>query len=159
MLVTLNSLARIGAVALMLLPPAAIAQQRTLGPPSGSVRIEALSIAFLGQGQLGGGTLSFRGRNYPISVGGLGVGGIGASKLTATGRVYGLRQREDFAGMQCARERRPARRARGGFEPAPAAAVDFDADDVERDVERRRRRAAMLRPCRAVRVQAVAPSG
>lgn len=98
MLVTLNSLARIGAVALMFLPPAAIAQQRTLGPPSGTVRIEAFSVAFLGQGQVGGGTLAFRGRNYPISVGGLGVGGIGASKLTATGRVYGLRQREDFAG-------------------------------------------------------------
>lgn len=87
-----------GAAALLLLPGAAIAQQRTLGPPSGSVRIEIFSVAFIGQGQVGGGTLAFRGRNYPISVGGLGVGGIGAAKLTATGRVYGLRQRQDFAG-------------------------------------------------------------
>ncbi len=87
-----------GAAALLLLPGAAIGQQRTLGPPSASVRIEVFSVAFIGQGQVGGGTLAFRGRNYPITVGGLGVGGIGAAKLTASGRVYGLRQREDFAG-------------------------------------------------------------
>ena len=31
-------------------------------------------------------------------MGGLGIGGIGASRLTATGAVYGLTRRGDFAG-------------------------------------------------------------
>jgi hypothetical protein len=47
---------------------------------------------------LGGGKLNYGGRSYPIAVGGLGVGGIGASRLTATGAVYGLTRKEDFAG-------------------------------------------------------------
>ena len=55
-------------------------------------------MAFIGSGAVGGGTLNCRGESYPITVGGLGVGGIGASKLTASGSVYGLERREDFAG-------------------------------------------------------------
>ena len=55
-------------------------------------------MAFIGSGAAGGGTLNYRGESYPITVGGLGVGGIGASKLTASGSVYGLQRREDFAG-------------------------------------------------------------
>ena len=55
-------------------------------------------MAFIGSGAAGGGTLNYRGESYPITIGGLGVGGIGASKLTASGSVYGLQRREDFAG-------------------------------------------------------------
>jgi hypothetical protein len=76
----------------------ATAQQKTLGPPTASVRIQQVQVAFIGSGQVGSGTLRFRGRSYGITAGGLGVGGIGASKLTATGSVYGLNRREDFAG-------------------------------------------------------------
>jgi hypothetical protein len=76
----------------------ASAQQNTLGPKTASVRIQQVQVAFIGSGQLGGGTLNFRGRSYGITAGGLGVGGIGASRLTATGSVYGLTRREDFAG-------------------------------------------------------------
>jgi len=86
------------ACALMLLAAPAAAQQRQLGPQTGSVRIEQLQVAFIGSGQVGGGTLNFRGRTYGITVGGLGFGGIGASKLTARGRVYGLKRVGDFAG-------------------------------------------------------------
>ena len=56
-------------------------------------------MAFIGSGAIGGGTLNFRGRSYPINVGGLGIGGIGASRLTATGAVYGLKNLADFAGV------------------------------------------------------------
>jgi hypothetical protein len=55
-------------------------------------------VAFIGSGSIGGGTLKYGGKSYPITVGGLGIGGIGASHLTASGSVYGLTQREDFAG-------------------------------------------------------------
>ena len=84
--------------ALLLLAAPAAAQQRQLGPQTGSVRIEQFQVAFIGSGQVGGGTLTFRGRSYPISIGGLGFGGIGASKITARGRVYGLKRAGDFAG-------------------------------------------------------------
>jgi hypothetical protein len=66
--------------------------------PSGTVRIEQVQIAFIGSGNLGGGTLTFGGKNYDFTVGGLGVGGIGLSKMTATGTVYNLRNVNDFAG-------------------------------------------------------------
>lgn len=85
------------AAALLLAAPAS-AQQRSLGPATGSVRIEQVQVAFIGSGQAGGGTLRFGGRSYGITVGGLGIGGIGASRLTATGTVYGLNRLEDFAG-------------------------------------------------------------
>jgi hypothetical protein len=76
----------------------ALAQEQPKGRPSASVKIEQIQVAFIGSGAVGGGTLNYRGESYPITVGGLGVGGIGASKLTASGSVYGLEQREDFAG-------------------------------------------------------------
>lgn len=74
------------------------AQEAPAGAPSATVRIKQIQIAFIGSGALGGGTLNYQGKSYPITVGGLGVGGIGASELTASGAVYGLTQRKDFAG-------------------------------------------------------------
>jgi hypothetical protein len=66
--------------------------------PSGSIRIEQVQIAFIGSGNLGGGTLTVGGRQYDFTVGGLGVGGIGLSKMVATGTVYNLNNIEDFDG-------------------------------------------------------------
>ncbi len=76
----------------------AVAQEQPKGAPSGTVVIQQIQVAFIGSGSMGGGTLKFGGRSYPITVGGLGVGGMGASRLTATGSVYGLTRKEDFAG-------------------------------------------------------------
>jgi hypothetical protein len=95
-------LAKMGATALtlllMLAAPAA-AQERPEGAPSASIAIQQLHLAFIGSAALGGGTLTYKGRSYPISVSGLGIGGIGASRLTASGPVYGLRRRDDLAGV------------------------------------------------------------
>ena len=93
---TLAAMASLAA-ALTLAAPAS-SQQRNLGPPTGSVRVQQVQVAFIGSGQIGGGTLTFGKRNYGITVGGLGFGGIGASRLTATGTVYGLTRLEDFTG-------------------------------------------------------------
>lgn len=76
----------------------AFAKDAPPGTPSGSVTIRQVQVAFLGSGALGGGALKFRGRAYPITVGGLGVGGVGASTLTAQGSVYGLTRAQDFPG-------------------------------------------------------------
>ncbi len=65
---------------------------------SGSVEIEQVQVAFIGSANLGGGTLSFQGKSYRFSVGGLGVGGFGASKMQATGDVYNLKELRQFPG-------------------------------------------------------------
>lgn len=66
--------------------------------PSGTVVISQVQVAFLFSGNIGGGTLTFKGKEYPFTIGGLGYGGIGASKIEASGDVYGLERIEDFSG-------------------------------------------------------------
>lgn len=65
---------------------------------SGSLTIEQVQIAFIGSGNLGGGTLVVGGQKYSFSIGGLGIGGFGVSKMEATGAVYNLKNINDFAG-------------------------------------------------------------
>ncbi len=96
-MMTIRQTATTIAAVLMLATPA-IAQQRALGPSTGTVRLEQVQAGFIASGEAGGGTLRFRGRSYPVTVGGLGIGSIGAARSVATGTVYGLRQVSDFAG-------------------------------------------------------------
>lgn len=57
---------------------------------SGTVTIDSTQIAFILSGNMGGGTLSVGGKQYPFDIGGLGVGGIGVQKMSAHGKVYNL---------------------------------------------------------------------
>src|SRR6185437_9300447 len=85
---------------------AALLSVLTIGSPgvaddlkaSGTVRIEQVQIAFIGSGNLGGGTLQFGGRSYDFTIGGLGIGGFGVSKITAMGTVYNLDKLAYFPG-------------------------------------------------------------
>jgi hypothetical protein len=65
---------------------------------SGMVKIRQVQLAFIGSGNLGGGTLEFRGQNYQFTVGGLGIGGFGVSEIRATGEVYNLTDLRFFPG-------------------------------------------------------------
>ena len=65
---------------------------------TGTVTIEQVQIAFIGSGNLGGGSLVFKGHKYDFSVGGLGIGGFGVSRMRAIGAVYNLYNLADFAG-------------------------------------------------------------
>jgi len=94
----INRRAMIFSAACLLAAAPALADGRPQSPPAATVSIQQIQIAWIGSGALGGGKLNFGGKSYPITVGGLGVGGFGASKLTATGTVYGLTRKEDFAG-------------------------------------------------------------
>jgi hypothetical protein len=87
-----------GLAACVLLASPALAQEKPQGAPSATVSIQQIQVAFIGSGAIGGGALKYGGKSYPITVAGLGVGGIGASRLTASGVVYGLTNRADFAG-------------------------------------------------------------
>ena len=50
----------------------------------------------------GGGTLTYQGKTYPISVDGLSVGSVGITEATASGKVYGLKSLNDFNGVYTA---------------------------------------------------------
>ncbi|MEP0203607.1 MAG: hypothetical protein ABJ084_05095 [Halioglobus sp.] len=65
---------------------------------AGQVELKQYSVAWVGSGTIGGGTLTIDGQSYPFKIVGLGVGGFGASSVTATGVVYNLPVREEFAG-------------------------------------------------------------
>ncbi len=66
--------------------------------PSATLKIDQTEVAFLLSGKLGGGTLSYQGKEHRFSIGGLGVGGIGISKVEATGQVFHLNALSDFEG-------------------------------------------------------------
>jgi hypothetical protein len=59
-------------------------------PPDGTVSMDEVQAAYIGNAGGGSGTLVYRGIAYPFTVAGLGVGGIGASTLDARGDVYHL---------------------------------------------------------------------
>jgi hypothetical protein len=80
--------------ALLLCPPARAQERVKTGP----VEIEQVQVAFIGSGNVGGGTLQFEGKSYRFSIGGLGVGGFGLSKMQAYGDVYNLRELKHFRG-------------------------------------------------------------
>ncbi len=66
--------------------------------PDGTVEMSQVQAAFIGSGNAGSGTLTYRGRTYPFTVAGLGVGGIGVSKIEARGEVYDLPNLQQFPG-------------------------------------------------------------
>lgn len=66
---------------------------------SGTIEINQTQVALLVSGAFGGGKLSYQGKTYDFTIGGLGVGGIGVSTLKASGTVYNLDRIEDFPGL------------------------------------------------------------
>ena len=66
--------------------------------PDATLKLSAGSVA-VGVGfSWGSGTLTYKGKDYPISVKGLSVGDVGATKVEASGSVYNLKKLEDFNG-------------------------------------------------------------
>lgn len=65
---------------------------------SGEIELKQYTVAWVGSGTMGGGTLIIDGEEYPFRLAGLGVGGYGASSVDATGTVYNLPSVEAFPG-------------------------------------------------------------
>ena len=65
---------------------------------TGTITVEQYQVAFIGSGNLGGGKLTFNGKTYSFTIGGLGIGGFGVSRIKASGNVYNLKNLKDFAG-------------------------------------------------------------
>ena len=67
-------------------------------PPDATVKLQSRSVA-LGAGvSWGGGALTYQGKDYPISISGLSLLDLGVSNVSATGKVYFLKQVSDFSG-------------------------------------------------------------
>jgi hypothetical protein len=70
---------------------------------SGTIRFNVVKAGFVIGGQGGSGTLTFHGRTYPISIGGLSYGfTFGASDTRFSGRVTHIRKPSDVAGVYAA---------------------------------------------------------
>jgi hypothetical protein len=65
---------------------------------TGVVRISGGSAGFIVGVGGGQGTLRFRGKTYPLSVGGMSIGTIGVAQSDLVGRAYHLRRPSDIAG-------------------------------------------------------------
>src|SRR5260221_14006691 len=98
----MNTFTRIFAVAALTatLASPALAQRRA----DARISFSGGSVAFLAGANWGSGTLTYRGRNYPLRVRGLAVGAVGANSYRATGVVYHLRRVSDIEGSYGAME-------------------------------------------------------
>ncbi|CAL8971418.1 hypothetical protein RHODGE_RHODGE_04140 [Rhodoplanes serenus] len=86
-------IALVALVAVLGTVPAALAD-------SGSVSITIFKGGWFIGGSGGSGTLTFQGRRYPLSIGGLSAGLVfGASKANLYGRVSNIRRPSDVAGV------------------------------------------------------------
>ena len=70
---------------------------------SGTIRLNVVKAGFVIGGSGGSGTLTFHGRTYPISIGGLSYGfTFGASDTQFRGTVTNIRRPSDVAGVYAA---------------------------------------------------------
>jgi hypothetical protein len=65
---------------------------------TGTVHIRVLKVGFIVGVGGGRGTLTFHGRRYPLSVGGVSLGTIGVAGARLVGTAYNLRTAADIAG-------------------------------------------------------------
>lgn len=85
-------IAAAAAALLIALPSAADAQS------TGSVRFKVSSVGFIIGGGGGTGTLSFRGKTYPLRVSGIGAGSVGVSSADLVGTASNLKTAQDIVG-------------------------------------------------------------
>jgi hypothetical protein len=94
----MNITKRIGTVLVAFCVMAGFAQAASKEKPSATLQLNSGSVA-VGIGySWGSGTLTFKGKSYPVSVKGLSIGKVGISKATAAGKVYNLKKVSDFDG-------------------------------------------------------------
>ncbi len=86
----------LGIVALCM--PLGTAAAKGKAAPDATIKLSAGSVAAGVGVSWGSGTLTYKGKSYPISVTGLDVGSVGVSKITASGNVYHLKSLDDFDG-------------------------------------------------------------
>ncbi|HTO54560.1 MAG TPA: hypothetical protein VMR50_14335 [Myxococcota bacterium] len=74
------------------------AEKATKPKPDATLKLSAKAVAAGVGYSWGGGTLTYKGKSYPVTVDGITVGSVGASEIQAVGKVYHLSKLEDFSG-------------------------------------------------------------
>jgi len=72
--------------------------------PAGLVMLNFKSVGIGIGGSSGEGVLSYQGRDYPFTISGLNIGGVGVSTFQGAGKVYDLKNVNEFGGNYAASE-------------------------------------------------------
>jgi hypothetical protein len=75
-----------------------VGQAKGKKTPDATLKLSEGSVAAGIGFSWGGGTLTYKGKSYPVEVKGLSVGDVGVSKIEASGKVYHLNSIDDFDG-------------------------------------------------------------
>lgn len=87
-------------VALALLTFATLAAPSAARADVGTIRLNFIKAGFVIGGAAGSGTLTFRGRQYPVTIGGLSYGlTFGGSQTYLSGRVSNINRPSDIEGV------------------------------------------------------------
>ncbi|HZZ86969.1 MAG TPA: hypothetical protein VFE13_01420 [Caulobacteraceae bacterium] len=94
----MNRAAFLRSLCAAVLAAGAIAAAPAQAAPRATITMHGGSAAFIVGGHWGSGTLYYRGRRFPLEIGGLGVGAIGITSYDLAGTVFHLRRVEDIEG-------------------------------------------------------------
>ena len=92
----MNKITKIGLLLLVSTVIAGFAQAAV--PADATIRLSGGAVAAGIGFSWGKGTLTYKGKDYPISVKGLSLGKVGITGVTASGEVYHLKGLKDFDG-------------------------------------------------------------
>ena len=96
-------LTKLRAAVIALAALAGVSISTTASADTGSIRFSVLKAGIVVGGSGGSGTLTFQGKRYPVSIGGLSYGfTFGASQTDFQGRVSNIRRAQDVAGVYAA---------------------------------------------------------
>ncbi len=94
----MNNVKKIGILLLVLGVIAGFTQAAKHEKPDATIKLKGGSVAAGIGFSWGSGTLTYQGKEYPVSVNGLSLGKVGISGSSASGEVYHLKKIEDFNG-------------------------------------------------------------
>ena len=94
----MNNIKKIGFLLLVLVVITGFTQAAKEGKPDATLRLSGKSVAAGIGFSWGKGTLTYKGKDYPVSVKGLSLGKVGISGVTASGKVHNLKSLQDFDG-------------------------------------------------------------
>ena len=94
----MNNIKKIGLLLLVLVVITGFTQAAKEGKPDATLRLSGKSVAAGIGFSWGKGTLTYKGKDYPVSVKGLALGKVGISGVTASGEVHNLKKLQDFDG-------------------------------------------------------------
>ena len=94
----MNIIKKIGLLLVVLGVTTGFTQAAKEEKPDATIRLSGGGVAAGIGFSWGKGTLTYKGKDYPISVKGLSLGKVGVTSATASGDVYHLKKLEDFDG-------------------------------------------------------------